>query len=140
MTRTTPRRWMILHLSQIFLTLALTFTAFSSCYPAPARKATATKSSCDAILFVPIYDAAAGEVVGGKLHRDLVSRQNPDEVLTHLAGNVRQNLVLVFQFHPEHRIRQRLDHRCHYFNGVLLGISGVALFVVFKRLLRHKLL
>jgi hypothetical protein len=26
--------------------------------------------------------------------------------------------MLVFQFHPEHGIRQRLKHRCHHFNRV----------------------
>src|SRR5271165_1604020 len=33
---------------------------------------------------------------------------------------MRQNLVLVFQFHLEHGIWQRLYHRCHYFNRVFL--------------------
>jgi hypothetical protein len=32
-TRTTPRRWITLHLSQIFFTDALTFIAFSSFQP-----------------------------------------------------------------------------------------------------------
>src|SRR2546427_12951354 len=32
-----------------------------------------------------------------------------DEILAHLAGNVRQNLVLVFQLDAEHRIRKGLD-------------------------------
>src|SRR5579859_6813389 len=89
-------------------------------------------------LLVPVNDAAPRQIVWRKLHRNLVSRQNPDEILAHLAGNVRQHLMLVFQFHPEHRIRQRLDDRGHDFNRVLLRISGVALLLVCLRP-RHKL-
>ena len=33
---------------------------------------------------------------------------------------MRQYLVLVLQFHLEHRIRQRLDDHRHYFNRVFL--------------------
>src|SRR5260370_7209364 len=78
------------------------------------------------ILLVAINNPAARQIVRRKLHRDFVSRQNPDEILAHFAGNVRQDLVLVFQLNAKHRVRQRLDHRGHHFNGVLLGISGVA--------------
>lgn len=30
---------------------------------------------------------------------------------SHLAGYVSQNLVTIFKLHPEHRVRQWLDHR-----------------------------
>jgi hypothetical protein len=36
---------------------------------------------------------------------------------------VRQYLVLVFQFHPEHGIRQGFNNRCHYFNRVFFAQS-----------------
>src|SRR5260370_699804 len=78
------------------------------------------------ILLVAMHNPAARQIVRRKLDRDFVSRQNPDEILAHFAGNVRQDLVLVLQLNAEHRVRQRLDHRGHHFNGVLLGISGVA--------------
>src|SRR6266436_2675669 len=48
--------------------------------------------------------------------------------------------MFVFQLHAEHGVWQRLDDRGHHFDGVLLGIAGVAfLFFVAKRL-RHSLL
>src|SRR5712692_9324050 len=71
-------------------------------------------------LLVTVHNSAARQIVRGKLHRNFISRQNPDEILAHFAGNVRQNLVLVFELHAEHRVGQRLNHRCHHFNGVLL--------------------
>src|SRR5947208_4036007 len=89
----------------------------------PPPKAGPTKPVA---LLVAVHNPAARQIVRRKLHCDLVSRQNPDEILAHLAGNVRQNLVLVFQLNAEHRVGQRLDHRRHDFNRVLLGISGVA--------------
>ena len=72
-----------MHFEQIRFTDALTFM---------------TKT----FLLEPIDDPPAVQVVGRKLDQDLVSRQDPDEMLTHLAGNVRQDLVTVFEhFHPK---------------------------------------
>src|SRR6266478_3841436 len=90
-------------------------------------------------LLVTLHNPAARQIVRRKLHRDFVSRQNQDEILAHLAGNVRQDLVLVFQLNAKHRVRQRLDHRGHDFNGVLLGISGVAFLFFLANRSRHSL-
>jgi len=78
-------------------------------------------------LLIPVHDPAARQIVRRKLHRHFIARENPDEILAHLPGDMRQHPVLVLQFHAEHRVRQRLNHRRHYFNGILLRISGVAL-------------
>jgi hypothetical protein len=69
-----------------------------------------------------------------------LSRENPDEILAHFAGNVRQDLVLVLQLDAEHGVRQRLDDRGHDFDGVFLGIAGIAFLFVFVLRLRHMLL
>src|SRR6266851_2500735 len=91
-------------------------------------------------LLVAVDDAAARQIVRRKLHGYFVSRENTNKILAHLAGNVRQHLMLVFQLHAKHGVRQRLDHRGHYFNGVLLGIAGVAFLFLVAKLLRHSLL
>src|SRR5208283_5248383 len=112
-TRTTPLRWMTLHLSQIFFTDARTFITQPS---AVSDQPTANQKS-----FVPIHNSPAIQVVGRKLHRDLVPWQNADEVLAHLARNVSQHLVFVLQFHPEHGIRQRFQNHRHHFNRVFFA-------------------
>src|SRR5215510_7650510 len=98
MTRTTPLRCTILHLAQIFLTDARTFTM--------------------APLLVPINDPAPRQVVGRQLHEDLVARKDADEVLPHLSRDVRQHLMLVLQLHFEHRVGQRLHDRRHDLDGL----------------------
>src|SRR5215472_14229167 len=93
-------------------------------------------------LLVAVDDAAARQIVWRKLDRDFVSRENANKIFAHLAGDVRQDLVLVLQLDTEHGVGQRFDDRGHDFNGVLFGISRVAfvalLFIL--KLLRHILL
>src|SRR3954467_10633156 len=92
---TRPWRRITLHLSQIFLTLGLTFTADSLriCF----------------WLLVPVDDATAGQVVGRQLHHDTVFRKDADVVLPHLAADVRQDLVTIGELDAEHGVRQRLE-------------------------------
>src|SRR6185436_17218501 len=79
-TRTTRLRCTILHLSQIFLTDALTFII-------------------PALLLVSINDPATRQVVRRKLNRYLVAWKNANEILSHLSGNMSQHLMLVLQLH-----------------------------------------
>src|SRR6185503_6599093 len=58
----------------------------------------------------PVDDPAGGEVVGGQLDEHLVAGQDADEVLAHLARDVGEHLVLVLELHPEHGVREVLDH------------------------------
>src|SRR5262249_23588462 len=63
-TYTTPRRRTTLHFSQMRRTDARTFTVPS---------------------LLAVHDAAARQVVGRELDRDLVARQDADEVHPHLS-------------------------------------------------------
>ncbi len=61
-------------------------------------------------LLVAVGDARLAEVVRGHLRVDLVADRNADEVLAHLPGDMRENLVTVFKRHAEHRSRQYLGY------------------------------
>ncbi len=65
---------MILHFSQIFLTLGRTFIAFS---------------------LEAVCDTTAGEVVWSQLNLNLVTRKNADVVHAHFSGDMRQHFVSV---------------------------------------------
>src|ERR1700676_1492748 len=71
--------------------------------------------------FIAVDDASAIQIIRRKLDGDFVAGQNANEILAHLAGNVRQHLVLVFEFDLEHSIRQRLKNRCHHLNRVFFA-------------------
>src|ERR1700691_819145 len=73
------------------------------------------------ISFITIHNSAAIQVVGGKLHRYLVTGQDANKILAHLSRNMRQHLVLVLQFHLEHGVGQRLKNHCHHFNRVFFA-------------------
>src|SRR6185436_20804126 len=120
MTRTTPLRRTTLHFGQIRFTDERTFM-FRLPFPFPsqgARRAPLHKTyllptgpAHWAVLFQAVHDPPAVEVVGRELHQHAIARQDADEMLAHLAGDVRQDLVLVVELHPEHRVRERLDDR-----------------------------
>jgi hypothetical protein len=61
-------------------------------------------------------DAGLGEIVRRHLHFHAIADGEPDEALAHLAGNGREHLMLVRQFHPEHRARQHSEDAPFHFN------------------------
>src|SRR6185437_13210738 len=55
-------------------------------------------------LLVAIDDAAARQIVGRKLDCDAIASENADKILAHLAGDMGEHLMLVFQLDPKHGI------------------------------------
>ena len=66
-------------------------------------------------------DAALGQVVGRQLQRDLVTRQNADVVLAHLAAGVGNQLMAVFQRDAKARVGQDFRHGALHFNQFFFG-------------------
>src|SRR5690348_11753871 len=107
-TMTRPLRRITLHLSQICLTLGLTFMAFLCVFCRwSACPAGCPRPRC---LLVAVDDPAAGQVVGAELHHHAILREDSDVVLTHLPGDVCEHDVLVRQLNAEHRVGQRFSH------------------------------
>src|SRR4051812_41524963 len=105
MTMTRPGGRITLHLSQIGLTLGLTFMTRAFLY----SDRLVLPQLVGAVSLVPIDDATAGEVVRRELDDDPVLRKDADVVLPHLAADVSEDLVPVAQLDPEHRVRESLD-------------------------------
>src|ERR687889_300351 len=110
MTMTRPCRRMTRHLLQIRLTLGLTFTVCLNY--SVGREQVSPRP-----LFVPVDDAPAGQVVRRKLDDDPVLGKDADVVLPHLAADVSQHLVTIRELHPEHGVRQGLDHSAFDLDG-----------------------
>src|SRR5690348_10487592 len=115
MIMTRPWRRMTRHMLQIFLTLGLTFTVFltfdvTDRYLHTKHGRVAAVTSWRPWSLVAVDDAPPGQVIGRKLHDHPVLGQDTDVVLPHLAADVRQDLVAIGELHPEHRIREWLDH------------------------------
>jgi hypothetical protein len=112
---------MTVHLLQIFRTEDRTFIAdtlpvfkvFYLCAGAPTWKRRRS-------LLETIGNSSPRQIIRGQLHRDLVSRQNLDEVHPHLARYVRQDLMAIFHLDPEHGVGEGLQDRSLYFNRVFL--------------------
>jgi hypothetical protein len=121
MTMTRPWRRITLHLSQIGFTLGLTFTALLLVSTRPRAKHRELGLTSVGLL-VSVDDASACEVIRREFNDHAVLRKDPDVVLPHLPADVGEHLVTVAQFHPEHGIRQWLDHSAFDLDGpVLLG-------------------
>src|SRR5690349_19100839 len=71
---------------------------------APRRPATGGET----LLLVSIDDTAAVEVVRGDLDADLVAGQHADAEAPHLAGEMREQLVIVLELHAEQQVRRGL--------------------------------
>jgi hypothetical protein len=56
-------------------------------------------------LLVPINDSTSGEVVSAEFNNDLVLWKDANVVLTHLAGDMCQDLVSVGQLDSKHCVR-----------------------------------
>jgi len=61
-------------------------------------------------------DTAVIDIVGRKLKRDLVARQDADAVFLHLATSVCHELMAIIERDAESGIRQYLHHHPIHFN------------------------
>jgi len=93
-TRTTPRRRTILHLSQIFLTDALTFIARS-------KLPTDHSQLLD--------DPRPARIVRHQRHSNPIPDDHADEVSSDGTGQVRRHLVPSLELDPNQLARQELD-------------------------------
>src|ERR1043166_48858 len=71
-------------------------------------------------LFRSEYNARPAQIIGRQLNRDLVARQDADVVHAHLAGDMTQYYVAVFQFYSKSSIWQG-------FNDLPLHLYGLFL-------------
>ena len=78
------------------------------------------------MLLIAISYPAAIQIVWGQLNQNPVPGKNSDEVLAHLAGNMRQNLMLAFlKLNSKHCIRQGLEDLGHNFYRLFLRHTDV---------------
>jgi hypothetical protein len=83
MMRKTPRRFTILHFSQIFLTLGRTFIAASN----------------------RIDDLTAVRIELGKLHADSGPTNQPDDCVAESGGDARADPATIVEAHPKQSAR-----------------------------------
>lgn len=98
MTMTRPWRLMTLQLSHIVLTLARTFMPASFLFVRSLP------------LLVAVGDSASFEVVWSELYLDAIAREDTDVVHPHLAGDVSQNFVAIFEFNTKHGVWKGLGN------------------------------
>src|SRR5271165_2490394 len=62
-----------------------------------------------------VGDAALGQIIGRHLDQDLVAGEYADSILAHLAGGMRDDLVVVFQFDAKGRVGEQFDYETRKF-------------------------
>ena len=73
------------------------------------------------VLFISIGDASFGEVVGCHFHEDFIASEDADSIFTHFTGDVGGDLVLVFEGHAEHRVREQFGDDAGHFDEFFFG-------------------
>ena len=68
-------------------------------------------------------DPAFGQIVRGKLQRDLVARQHANAIAAKPARQMRKNDALMFQLDTKQTARKLLEHGSRYLNTVFLTHS-----------------
>src|ERR1019366_5085173 len=86
--------------------------------PAPTFVSRITYHVSRLILCLPVGDARLVQIVLRHFEVDLVADGNADEILAQPAGNVREHLVAVGQFDPEHGAGQHLRDGSRKFDGL----------------------
>ena len=76
------------------------------------------------LLLASPHDAAAGDVIGRHLNRDLVAGKDPDKVHPELSGNMRQNDVTLADIHLEHGVGQGFYDRALKFDYIVFCQSN----------------
>jgi hypothetical protein len=122
---------MILHFGQILFTDALTFIEtllLVQKLPAKARFlflpfpiAERLPHHADRKSFGPIRNSTPIQVIGRQFDGHPVTGKNFNKMHPHFTGDMGQNLMLVIEFHLEHRVRQGLENRALDFYGFFLG-------------------
>src|SRR5205807_7572211 len=67
--------------------------------------------ACKLLLLFAENDPRFGQIIRRKLYRNFVSRNNADEMFTHLARNMGKNIPLSGKIDAKHRARQHLRYR-----------------------------
>lgn len=60
-------------------------------------------------LFKAVGDTAFSQVVRGHLYSDLIAREYADTVFAHTASCMRNDLMIINEFHAKGRVREKLD-------------------------------
>ena len=76
--------------------------------------------SCSSdVLLVSVDDPPATKVVGAQFNDYPVVRKDSDVVHPHPSADVGQDLMAVIELHPEHSVRERLDHSALDLDGAV---------------------
>jgi len=71
-------------------------------------------------LFETVGDPALGQIIGGHFNQHLVTSQNTNTVFPHFASRMGNDLMIIFQLDPEHRIGQQFADHAREFEKLFL--------------------
>ena len=78
-------------------------------------------------LLEAIGNSAVVQIIGSQFQGNPVPRQYPNEIHSHLAGNVCQDYVSIFQFDPKHGIGKFFNYFTFHFNDIFLTHGSLLL-------------